>query len=67
MIPRILETTRANSFFLFGARGTGKTTYIKNVFSTSESLYIDLLQPDLEDLYRRRPETLEQQVHALPS
>lgn len=66
MIPRILETTRANSFFLFGARGTGKTTYIKDVFSTSESLYIDLLEPDLEDLYRRRPETLEQQVHALP-
>ncbi len=67
MIPRILETTEENSFFLFGARGTGKTTYIKNIFNSENSLYIDLLQPDIEDMYARRPETLEQQINAIPS
>ena len=65
MIPRILEITKENSFFLFGARGTGKTTYIKDIFNTENSIYIDLLQPDIEDLYSRKPETLEQQVLAL--
>lgn len=65
MIPRILETSKENSFFLFGARGTGKTTYIKNILNTENSIYIDLLQPDIEDLYSRKPETLEQQVLAL--
>lgn len=67
MYTRLLKTTVSNSFFLFGPRGTGKTTYIKDIFEPSESFYIDLLQPELEDTYARRPETLEQQVRALPS
>ena len=66
MIPRILETSKENSFFLFGARGTGKTTYIKNMFNAENSIYIDLLQPEIEDIYARKPKTLEQQVLALP-
>ena len=67
MIPRILKTTTQNSFFLFGARGTGKTTYITDAFVSDNTLYIDLLQPDIEDMYARKPETLEQQVRALPA
>ena len=62
MISRLLETSKENSFFLFGARGTGKTTYIKDIFNAENSIYIDLLQPDIEDLYSRKPKTLEQQV-----
>ena len=65
MYPRFLQTTRRQSFLLFGARGTGKTTYIRDAFDPNVSLYLDLLDPEVEDLYRRTPGRLEQQVRAL--
>ena len=66
MFRRLLQTTRRNSFFLFGARGTGKTTYIRNAFNPDAVLYIDLLDAEIEDAYRRTPQRLERQVRALP-
>ena len=66
MFPRLLRTSRRSSLFLFGARGTGKTTYIREAFDPDASLYLDLLDPETEDLYRRTPSRLEQQVRALP-
>lgn len=66
MFDRLLQTTRNNSFFLFGARGTGKTTYIRNALDPNTSLYVDLLDPEIEDTYRRTPHRLEHQVRALP-
>ena len=66
MFPRLLETSRRNSFFLFGARGTGKTTYVRDAFDPGASLYVDLLDPEVEDRYRRSPGRLESQVRALP-
>lgn len=66
MFRRLLQTGRRHSFFLFGARGTGKTTYIREAFGPDVSLYLDLLDPEFEDLYRRTPSRLEQQVRALP-
>ena len=62
----LLQTTSSHSFFLFGARGTGKTTYIRDAFDPQASLYIDLLVPEVEDAYRRSPGRLENQVRALP-
>ena len=67
MFRRLLLTTRHNSFFLFGARGTGKTTWVRDSFALDESMYVDLLDPETEDLYRRSPSRLERQVRALPS
>ena len=66
MFPRLLRTSRRSSLFLFGARSTGKTTYIRDAFDPDASLYVDLLDPEVEDLYRRTPGRLEQQVRALP-
>jgi predicted AAA+ superfamily ATPase len=42
LIPRFL-TPPASSFFLFGPRGTGKSTFIHQSFP--DALYIDLLDP----------------------
>jgi predicted AAA+ superfamily ATPase len=66
MFRRLLRVSRGNSFFLFGARGTGKTTYIRDAFDPDASLYVDLLDPEVEDHYRRRPGRLESEVSALP-
>jgi len=38
---RSIKTTKTNSFFLFGPRGTGKTSWLKKNFK--DALYFDLL------------------------
>ena len=67
MFRRLLRVSRSNSFFLFGARGTGKTTYVGDAFDPDASWYVDLLDPEVEDRYRRRPGRLESEVRALPA
>src|SRR5437867_11099549 len=44
------------SFFLFGPRGTGKSTWLKHQFP--EALFVDLLQPDVYREMSARPERL---------
>jgi len=46
------------SFFLFGPRGTGKSTWLKRHYPESE--VIDLLTPELFRLYSARPERLQE-------
>ena len=67
MFRRLLRVSRRNSLFLFGARGTGKTTYIGEAFDADASWYVDLLDPEVEDRYRRSPGRLEGEVRALPA
>ena len=59
MFHRILNPLKSNSFFIFGARGTGKSTWIKNQFDAQDVFFIDLLKPEIEDLYRRTPQLLK--------
>ena len=62
---RISNILESNSFFLFGARGTGKSTLIKKLLPQSATLYIDLLRPTQERKLRDRPEELaEMLIHA---
>lgn len=55
MYSRII-TPPAKSFFLFGPRGTGKTTWIKTEFPNS--VYLDLLESDLYTDLLARPARL---------
>lgn len=68
MIPRIIKPTLSQSFSLFGARGTGKSTFIKEQFlhgvDPRAILTIDLLLPEVEDVYARDPGRLKAQVLA---
>lgn len=50
------------SFFLFGPRGTGKSTWLAQVFP--EALRLDLLAPDVLRAYQARPERLSEFVAA---
>jgi predicted AAA+ superfamily ATPase len=45
MYSRIIKNPKSKSFFLFGPRATGKTTWLKANFP--DSIYIDLLESDL--------------------
>jgi predicted AAA+ superfamily ATPase len=50
MLPRHCKPLKSKSFFLFGARGVGKTSLLKDFFKPEERCFwIDLLD---EDLYR---------------
>ena len=43
MLQRTINILNSNSFFLFGARGTGKTTLIESFLSDKPHIKIDLL------------------------
>lgn len=53
-----------NSFFLFGPRGTGKTTWLREHFKSEGTVTIDLLNGDLYTELLARPHRLETLVGA---
>jgi predicted AAA+ superfamily ATPase len=52
------------SYFLFGPRGTGKSTLIRSLHP--DALWLDLLQPHLERTLLSRPEALLEMINAEP-
>ena len=60
---RFLDPPR-QSFFLFGPRGTGKTTWLRE--RLPDSLVLDLLEPDLARELLARPERLRDIVRGAP-
>ena len=62
MVERIQKLNKTKSFFLFGGRGTGKSTILKEFFSSPETLWIDLLTDADESKFGRHPDELS---HAL--
>jgi len=60
-VPRFFQDP-GGSFFLFGPRGTGKSTWLRGAFEAA--LWLDLLEPDLERELSSRPERLRQMVDA---
>lgn len=57
MYVRLLSPPKGKSFFLFGPRGTGKTTWVKSTFSSA--LYLDLLEAELFNDLLANPQRLE--------
>jgi predicted AAA+ superfamily ATPase len=62
MFPRSLNLIKSNSFFLFGARGVGKTTLLEDYFSPHEVLVLDLLNSELHTQLEARPGRLRELV-----
>jgi len=57
MYSRLIEPPKDKSFFLFGPRGTGKTTWVKAKFP--KALYLDLLEAELFNDLLANPQRLE--------
>jgi len=66
MVNRLARLSRSNSFFILGPRGVGKSTLIRSCYNLQKEsvLYIDLLNPNIEDQYRLNPNVLKEQVSA---
>lgn len=63
MIERFFKAP-LDSFFLFGPRGTGKSTWLKANFP--DALFVDLLDPDTFRTYVSHPEQLRALVEGNP-
>lgn len=57
MYTRIIRPPKDKSFFLFGPRGTGKTTWVKSAFS--DAVYLDLLESELFNDLLANPQRLQ--------
>lgn len=60
---RFIEPPR-QSFFLFGPRGTGKSTWLRQTLP--DAVVVDLLQPDVARELTARPERLRDLVRGAP-
>jgi len=66
MFTRLVKLSKTHSFFLFGARSTGKSTLLEQKLPRDSTLWIDLLDPELEDRLSRRPSALKDIIQASP-
>jgi uncharacterized protein len=64
LIPRFFKVSDS-SFFLFGPRGTGKSTFVRQSFP--DALYIDLLDPERIRFFSAKPERLRELTDAQPA
>jgi predicted AAA+ superfamily ATPase len=62
MYTRLLLPPADKSFFLFGPRGTGKTTWAKSRFP--DALYLDLLEAELFNDLLANPQRLSRLIPA---
>lgn len=66
MLSRIIKPSNNSSFFVFGARGTGKTTWLRSYFADKPHLWINLLNDDEETEFSLNPALLKNKVAQLP-
>ncbi len=64
MVNRLLKISKNNTLFLFGARGTGKSTLIRETFSKFNTLWIDLLTEEGEERFGKYPDQLSQHLNS---
>jgi len=55
MVIRSFKPLISRSFFIFGARGTGKSTWLRTHFKKEDVLFINLLDPDTYESLSLRP------------
>ena len=63
-LQRFLKLPKNQSFFLFGPRGSGKSTLINNTFNNRKTMLLNLLDPVLEERLARNPKLLIEMINA---
>src|SRR3989338_7595378 len=62
MFNRLLKPSLSQSFFIFGPRGSGKTTFLKEFFKGRSPLWINLLDAEQEERYALDPGLLYREL-----
>ncbi|MEK7287600.1 MAG: AAA family ATPase, partial [Elusimicrobiota bacterium] len=60
MYPRLFKPPKEKSFFLFGPRGTGKSSWVQGYFK--DAIYVDLLESDIYTELLASPQRLEVKI-----
>lgn len=55
MVNRIINPLKSRSFFIFGSRGVGKSTWIRENLKGSNVLYFNLLDPNIYEQFLLEP------------
>ena len=63
-LPRFFHVSDSESYFLFGPRGTGKSTWLK--WKYPEAIWLNLLEPEQFREYLTRPERLREIIAGYP-
>lgn len=66
MFSRFRKFSHTHSLFLFGPKGTGKTTLLEKRFDKKHTAWFDLLDSKVEEPFSRNPGELYAIVKALP-
>lgn len=64
MVNRLINPLKSRSFFLFGARGVGKSTWLRSHFSEQNSIYINLLDPEIYEKFLLEPKRFSELLNA---
>ncbi len=54
----MIKLSKTNSLFLFGARGVGKSTLVKNDYNSKQTLWLDFLSYKEEERFSQNPDEL---------
>lgn len=65
MYKRLCNPSKLKSFFLLGARGTGKSTLLETYFAPSEAHWFDFNDLETEARFVKSPELFERELTAL--
>lgn len=65
MFKRLISLPKSHSFFLFGARGTGKTTLLSGLLGETNVYTVNLLEPDTYEKFLLEPALLAAELRAL--
>lgn len=60
MITRLFKPLKSRSFFIFGPRGVGKSTWIRHDFQPNQILYLNFLDPEVYENYLLKPQLLSE-------
>jgi predicted AAA+ superfamily ATPase len=64
MVLRSIKPLISRSFFLFGARGSGKSTWLRKQFQSEDALYVNLLDPDIYETLSLKPSKFSEWIQA---
>lgn len=63
MVVRSFKPLKSRSFFVFGARGTGKSTWLRKEFLGESSVYFNLLDPNLYEELLLSPQRFKELIN----
>jgi len=62
MVKRLFNPLKSRSYFIFGTRGVGKSTWLKQNYSSKDSIFINLLDPEVFETFQLQPQKLREIV-----